>query len=607
MMMPASSFRTLGALSRFPLPKGFVTAPKIHPANGKIVQQRSFNSVFRGPLSAPRIAPTKHASKTSSTTTTATTRSFQSQHSTQYGSSTSFKVALGVSGVVLVCGLDCIAPNNNPFKKDRTYWNDKSPVADAKDRSPLQSSSDHHYKCVIVGGGMAGLHTALALAERSRANGDILVLDANRIGQSASGQSKGLVVPGIQVPQEGLEGICGSREIAKQVYELTYQAARRLKEDIVQRYKIDCGWVDAGLVEASLYEDDEHDEEEEDDGCHVLSASQVRQVLGQPNTNKLYKCGEYDPSCSGVDPFALTSGLARVVETKWGVRICEQTKVTQIDAIPAESTSRVGNSNDNSESPKYVVTTDAGAQVTCQHVVLCTGPELVSKQLSRRLANAVTPIYTWMASTAPLGDQCPLQDGVSDELLADQQDDRETKTTPAPLCGDDFVSLNYWRRTNDGRILFGSLADAYPIPQWLAEYRLRLALKQIYPQLANVKFDHVWGGKLAFSRDAVPLIGRDEGYDNKYIPGKPSDGGVWYATGFGGHGIVPTVMAGSVLADAMLGIDDDTWRLFQREFPPKYSFYPVSRLGAQALLTTYNVFDWLTMKGVPVPRLPKPW
>ena len=211
-----------------------------------------------------------------------------------------------------------------------------------------------------------------------------------------------------------------------------------------------------------------------------------------------------------------------------------------------------------------------------------------------------------MASTVPLGDQCPLQ-GDIEEGTDNSRGKRATTRKPAPLCGDDFVSLNYWRRTDDGRLLFGSLADAYPIPHWLAEYRLRRALREVYPQLPDVPFDHVWGGKIAFSRDAVPLIGRDEGFDDEITSNDPSKGGVWYATGFGGHGIVPTVMAGSIIADGILGLDDETWRLFQREFPPRYNFWPVSRLGAETILTIYNVFDWLHVKGVPVPRLPKPW
>jgi len=209
-----------------------------------------------------------------------------------------------------------------------------------------------------------------------------------------------------------------------------------------------------------------------------------------------------------------------------------------------------------------------------------------------------------MVSTAPMGDKCPLQGEPAKTARGGSTSNRK----PAPLCGDDYVSLNYWRATDDGRLLFGSLADAYPTPQWLAERRLRRALLEVYPQLPkDISFDHVWGGWLAFPRGAVPLIGRDEGFDDDSTHANPTAGGVWYATGFGGHGIIPTVMAGSIVADGILGRDDETWRLFHREFPARYNFWPVSRLGAEAILILYNVFDWLHVKGVPVPRLPAPW
>ena len=68
----------------------------------------------------------------------------------------------------------------------------------------------------------------------------------------------------------------------------------------------------------------------------------------------------------------------------------------------------------------------------------------------------------------------------------------------------------------DGRLLFGSLADTFAVPEWLARRRLRHSLSMVYPELADVRFEYCWGGALAFARNAVPLIGRD------------SDG-LWYA------------------------------------------------------------------------------
>ena len=72
-----------------------------------------------------------------------------------------------------------------------------------------------------------------------------------------------------------------------------------------------------------------------------------------------------------------------------------------------------------------------------------------------------------------------------------------------PTYGDDHILLNYWQTndysagTNDngeGRILFGSLGDTYPFPRWLASWRLRSVMSEIYPKFANVRFDYIWNG-----------------------------------------------------------------------------------------------------------------
>ena len=67
----------------------------------------------------------------------------------------------------------------------------------------------------------------------------------------------------------------------------------------------------------------------------------------------------------------------------------------------------------------------------------------------------------------------------------------------------------------------------------------------------------------------MPLSGRDIDYDDAAstqnghaCDGGPklTEGGVWYATSFAGHGIMPTAVAGSLIANA---IPDDlppmTW------------------------------------------------
>ncbi|KAL7469242.1 hypothetical protein ACHAXS_009502 [Conticribra weissflogii] len=590
-------------------------------------------------------------------------------------------------------------------------------------------------KVVIVGGGMAGLHTALALAEKMNANPSqatekedtvesnrsswrkwfrpndrnskmqqrhekrtakqnqrlnqnnnkleqqIIVIDGSTIGNFASGRAKGLVVPGFQVPLEDLEaeavdheGRSGTsipaaldsvitflfsntpapkytKKIVRDMYDMTYEALDRLR-DIVHRYEIDCDWVESGSVEASIHplEEEEDENLNRTDKDIILSSEQVNEIMGIPMTNgkSLYKGGEYDPSCAGVNPLELTLGLADAAESL-GVKIFEYTKAASIERNSEDSTSTSATKND-APSGRFNLITNEGHVVRCDHVVLCTGAENISRNMSRRLACSFIPIYTWMAATAELCEECPLKDGIVDDVIAKRKSESASRANnsthdaeistkkAAPMCGDDHVSLNYWRRTptlaqnkfkreedNGGRILFGSLADTYPFPKWLVSWRLRNALTEVYPQLKKVKIDHIWGGKLAFPLDSMPLIGRDIDYDDDSNEGtggmnRFSDGGVWYATGFAGHGIVPTAMAGSLLANAILGIPDysmdegnnvshhQRWQLFHEYFPPSpWNGSPASRAGAGSVLLVYNLWDWLGKRGVPLPPLPKLW
>jgi gamma-glutamylputrescine oxidase len=55
-----------------------------------------------------------------------------------------------------------------------------------------------------------------------------------------------------------------------------------------------------------------------------------------------------------------------------------------------------------------------------------------------------------------------------------------------------------------------------------------------------VRVTHAWSGLMGFTRHGMPQVGQLRE-------------GLWYAQGFGGHGVAPTTMAGEVLAAAMSG------------------------------------------------------
>src|SRR5262249_29762237 len=67
-------------------------------------------------------------------------------------------------------------------------------------------------------------------------------------------------------------------------------------------------------------------------------------------------------------------------------------------------------------------------------------------------------------------------------------------------------------------------------------------------QLGDVSVDYAWNGTLGLTLHRMPQIGE-------------LGGGVWLASGFGGHGLNTTAMAGNLIARAVVG-GDGTLRQF---------------------------------------------
>jgi glycine/D-amino acid oxidase-like deaminating enzyme len=100
--------------------------------------------------------------------------------------------------------------------------------------------------------------------------------------------------------------------------------------------------------------------------------------------------------------------------------------------------------------------------------------------------------------------------------------------------------LNYFRRTPDDRILIGGRRNLRTDLDLIDSARdLNNRLIDFFPQLSDVGITHVWGGKLAVTFDLLPHIGRE---DN-----------VWYAMGYGGHGVALGTYLGTDVAGLMSG------------------------------------------------------
>jgi hypothetical protein len=77
---------------------------------------------------------------------------------------------------------------------------------------------------------------------------------------------------------------------------------------------------------------------------------------------------------------------------------------------------------------------------------------------------------------------------------------------------------------------------------------LQADIKKTYPQLGEVAVDYAWSGTLGNTVHRMPQLGE-------------LGSGVWLASGFGGHGLNTTAMAGTLIARAIVE-GDQTWRQF---------------------------------------------
>lgn len=398
------------------------------------------------------------------------------------------------------------------------------------DHPPL--SGRHRARVAVVGGGYAGLATALGLAERGI--NDVVLLEAQSIGFGASGRNGGFVFGGYSLDEAALQQQVGN-ETARWMYELTRSAVGTIRKRIDQ-YSIDCDRVDAGVIWANWFDDPKVLE-----GRRQLLAEQFgtdwtsisKEVLRQQLLSARYHGGLFEADAFHVHPLNLALGLARAAQSL-GVRIHGASAVNSVE-------NRTG---------RWHLRTAAG-EVEADQVVIAGGGYL--KGLVPALQRAVLPIATYVAVTEPLGARL----------------DQAIRTRAAVY--DTRFAFDYYRALPDTRLLWGGrISILNRTPEAVARL-LKRDIARVYPQLGEVRVDYAWSGLMSYARHEMPQLGQVQP-------------GLWYAQAFGGHGVATTTAIGELLAAGIAG--DDSWRRFE-PFGLTRTWRPFGFIGAQA------TYSWL--------------
>ncbi|MFT4151376.1 MAG: FAD-binding oxidoreductase [Paracoccaceae bacterium] len=352
----------------------------------------------------------------------------------------------------------------------------------------------------VIGGGYTGLSAALHLAQ---AGLDVVLVEAHRVGFGASGRNGGQVGSGQRLDQDALEKMAG-RENARRLWDMAEEAkalVRSLIADHAMPVAFHPGIAHACRTGAELR--DMHRMAEKlhrdygYDRLEALDRDGVRALIGSPR----FVGGELDMGAGHVHPLNYALGLAQAA-AKAGVRLHERSEVHRIE-----------------RGAKPIVCTHA-ARLTCDHVVLACNGYLGA--LEPEIAARVMPINNFIVATEPLGDTAA-------DVLARNVAVHDTK----------FV-VNYWRLSDDKRLLFGGGETyGYRFPADIAAL-VRKPMVEIYPHLADVRLDYAWGGTLAITLNRMPCFRR-------VAPN------ILSASGYSGHGVALATLAGKVLAQAVAG------------------------------------------------------
>jgi len=391
---------------------------------------------------------------------------------------------------------------------------------------------------VIVGGGFAGLATALGLMERGV--NDTVLLEAQTIGHGASGRNGGFVSGGFSLDAATLLKRLG-RDEARRLYRLSDQAVLRIRQRIA-RYRIDCDVNYDGVMVASWFPDDRplrqlqrFMRESYDVDWRWLSREETRAQL----LTERYHAALHETEAFHFNPLQYAQGQARVLRDG-GVTLHEQTRVTKIAR----------------DGAGWRVEAD-GASMRCKELVVCCGGYI--GRLYRPLSRATMPIATFVMATEPLGDRL-----------------QSAMRTGAAVFDTRFA-FDYYRPLADTRLLWGGrLSIRERSPREVARL-LTADLLRVYPQLRGVKVSHAWSGLMSYARHEMPQIGR-------------LADGLWYATGFGGHGVAPTTMAGEVLAAAITG---------EAEIPSGLTRFGLpSTFGALGKMAAQATYWWMQARDI---------
>ncbi len=355
-----------------------------------------------------------------------------------------------------------------PFPLAPSLWHATAPAA--TETPPL--AADRSADVCVIGGGYAGLSTALHLAEAGVA---VVLLEAREPGWGASGRNGGQVIPGIKYDPSEIAAKLGPQ--AGEALARFVGSTADFVFSLIEKHAMDvphrrAGWIQGAHTPAMVETVKRRAAEWAARGvdAEFLDKQAAARLLGTDR----YLGGWIDRRGGGVQPLAYARGLAKAAQAAGAVLHGQS---------PVIGLTRAGE--------RWIVRTAQGASVTAPRVVVATNG--YTGDLIPNLRQTVIRPNSFIVATEPLSDN------LAGTILPEGQVTSDTRQL-----------LLYFRKDHTNRLLMGGRGP-FREPRDAGDWaHLERVVGKMFPQAKGLRFDHRWCGRVALTRDFLPHLHEPE-------------------------------------------------------------------------------------------------
>ncbi|OAP46000.1 FAD-dependent oxidoreductase [Sinorhizobium americanum] len=362
----------------------------------------------------------------------------------------------------------------------------------------LSQSGQTNCECLVIGAGWMGLHAARRYAEL-RPDATVVLVDAGRIGNNASGRCMGFAIDLAHNPrkQDFVEDIKGNRE----ELEVNLDGNAYLRSS-VEELGVDCDWDPQGKYHSAATEHGvadlvnfSHALDKMGQSYRWVEKDEIQALTG----SRHYIRALHHPGTILIHPAKYLKNAARALPKN--VTVYEYTAITGADY----------------GKPFHTFQTPTGV-ITASKVIICAAGYLTEFGF---YPNSAIPLYTFASMTREL----------TTAELAKVGDRGGYGLIPANSFGTTV------RRTNDNRLILRNVysyaADFKTTFKDVesAKMQQQVAFDRRWPELSSMGFVASWGGLLTLAQNGGMVFG--ELADNVFGAAFCNGTGVSRGTSFG--------------------------------------------------------------------------